>query len=286
MPTAIELPGTLSLTQTAITDVGNTMNVVIISAVSEVARSSVQPQSTSFSYYIQSNYDINSSISYNASSATDGTDDAYSMTAISVTDQTAVNPSFILPSVTGVAVSAGLVDAQIVAGTSIGTFPVTITFAVSTAGIMTSSIAITGSDVVATATEDSTKAQIVYWSGINATAPSATANDADVLTSNLTSTQLETKYSSELTTINNQYNNQNMIASWNISFPAIGANTNNQLSQWARYLGLDGSTNFFSSGDMLVTDTAYSYSVSVNNYLNTATTIITPTSVFGVLVQT
>jgi len=285
MPTAIELPGTLSLTQTAITDVGNTMNVVINSAVSEIARSSVQPQPTSFSYYIQSNYDINSSISYNASSATDGTDDAYSMTAIIVTDQTAVNPSFILPSVTGIGVSAGLVDAQ-TTGTSIGTFPVTITFAVSTAGIMTSSIAITGADVVATASEDSTKAQIVYWSGINVTAPSATANDADVLTSNLTSTQLETKYSSELTTINNQYNNQNMIASWNISFPAIGTNTNNLLSQWSRYLGLNGSTNFFSTGDKLVTDTAYSYSVSVNNYLNTATEIIPTTSVFGVLVQT
>lgn len=285
MPTAIELPGTLSLTQTAITDVGNTMNVVINSAVSEIARSSVQPQPSSFSYYIQSNYDINSSISYNASSATDGTDDAYSMTAISVTDQTAASPAFILPSVTGVTVSAGLVDAQ-TTGTSIGTFPVTITFAVSTTGVMTSSIAITGSDVVATATEDSTKAQIVYWSGINATAPSAAANDADVLTSTLTSSQLETKYSSELTTINNQYNNQNMIASWTISFPAISANTNNLLSQWSRYLGLDGSTNFFSTNDMLVTGTAYSYGVSVNNYLNTATTIITPTSVFGVLVQT
>lgn len=283
MSSGLQLPGSLSVTQSTLADIGTTMDVVVQSAVEEAARSSADG-SASFTYYIQADYNINSVISYTASSSTDGLDDAYSMSAISVNSASATNAALSLPSASSVTVSAGDVDAQNSSGTSLGNFPVVLTVSVDSNGRMTSSIAITGSDVTASASEDAAKAQVMYWSGIDTT-PTVSATTADVLSSTLTASELSTKYSSELATINAQYNGQDMVDSWTISVSAVSSSADNTLSQHARYLGKNGSTSVFSAGDKLVCATPFSYGVSINDYEGTATTIVSATNVFGVLQQ-
>lgn len=284
MSSGLQLPGSLSVTQSTLADVGTTMDVAVLSAVEEVARSSADG-SASFTYYIQADYNINGAVSYSSSSSTDNLDDAYSMSAISVNSATATNAKLSLPAASGVTVSAGEVEAKNSSGTSLGTFPVVLTVSVDSVGRMTSSIAINGSDVTATESEDATKAQVVYWSGID-TVPTVSATDADVLSSTLTASELSTQYSSELATINGQYNGEDMVDSWTISVSAVSSSASNTLSQHARYLGKNGSTSLFSAGDKLVCATPFSYGVSINNYLGNATTIVTAANVYGVLQQT
>lgn len=280
----LQLPGSLSVTQSTLADVGTSMDVVVQSAVQEAARSSADG-SASFTYYIQADYNINGAISYTASSDANGLDDAYSMSAITVNSATATNAALSLPSASSVTVSAGDIDAQNSSGTSLGNFPVVLTVSVDSIGRMTSSIAITGSDVISSTSDDAAKAQVMYWSGIDTTS-TVSATTADVLSATLNTSKLSTKYSSELATINGQYNGETMVESWTISVSAVASSSNNTLSQHARYLNKNGSTAIFASGDKLVCATPFSYGVSINDYEGNATTIVSATNVFGVLRQT
>ena len=63
------------------------------------------------------------------------------------------NAVYSLPSATGVTVEAGEVDAQDSDSLSLGKFPVTLTVNCNSAGLMTSTIALAGQDVAATAVD-------------------------------------------------------------------------------------------------------------------------------------
>lgn len=284
MSSGLQLPGSLSVTQSTLSDVGTSMDIVVQSAVAEAARSSADG-TASFTYYIQADYDINSAISYTASSPLHATDDVYSMTAISVTSAQATNPSLNLPSASSVTVSAGDIDAQTSSGHTIGNFPVVLTVSVDSNGRMTSTIGIIGSDVIATEADDPAKAQVVYWPFLGP-ADDVKGATADILSSTLTPNQLASNFFDSLAQIDAQYNGQDMVDSWTISVSAVSAAyTGNILSQHARYLGKNGSTSVFAAGDKLVCATPFSYGVSINDYVGQATTIVAATNVFGVLQQ-
>ena len=76
MSSGLALPGSLSITEATLTAVGTTMVKNVDFNVAEADRTSADGTS-SFVYYIQATYDINSQISYTASSALDAKDDAY-----------------------------------------------------------------------------------------------------------------------------------------------------------------------------------------------------------------
>ena len=149
---------------------------------------------------------------------------------------------------------------------------------------MTSTIAITGSEITASTSEDAANAQSVYWSGID-DVPIVSTSDPDNLTQTLSVSQLDQKYASEKSAINSNYNDQYMISGWTISVSAVSQRTNNTLSQHARYKNKNGSTSIFAAGEKLVCATPASYSVSIDDYSGSSTTIIGATDVYGVLRQ-
>jgi hypothetical protein len=283
MSSGLALPGSLSITEATLTAVGTTMVKNVDFNVAEADRTSADGTS-SFVYYIQATYDINSQISYTASSALDAKDDAYAMAAISIASASATSPVLSLPSASGVSVSAGLVSARDATNSnaSLGTFPVTLTVALSNQGLMTSSIAITGSDVTGTNSDDATKAQVAYWS-LDST-PTPAADTSDVLSDSVSTSDLTTEYSAQLATINGYYNNQSLISSWSISIDAITGSTNNVLAQHARYLSKAGQTAIFGAGDKVITNAAYSYAVSITDYAGSAQSVASG-DVYGVISQ-
>ena len=280
----LQIPGSLTITKASLDAVGQSLELTVSAEVVNTQRLSAAGTQQNFSYYIQSDYDINSEISYHAASSEDNKDDAYSMNGITVTNSTATNPTVSLPAATGVTVDAGLISALDVDNSALGSFPVVLTVSVSSTGRMTSSIAITGSTLTASTTEDAANAQSVYWSSID-NVPSPSSTDPDNLTKTLTVSQLDTEYASEKTAINNNYNNQDMISGWTISVSAVSQSTNNTLSQHARYKEKNGSTSIFAAGDKLVCSTPASYSVSIEDYSGSSTTIVSATDIYGVLRQ-
>lgn len=283
MSSGLALPGSLSITEATLTAVGTTMVKNVDFNVAEADRSSADG-SSSFVYYIQATYDINSNISYTASSSLDAKDDAYAMSAISIASASATSPLLSLPSASGVSVSAGLVSARdgTNSNAALGTFPVTLTVAISDQGLMTSSIAITGSDITGSNTDDATKAQVAYWS-LDST-PTPSADTSDVLSDSVSTSDLTTEYSTQLATINGYYNNQSLISSWSISIDAITSSTNNVLAQHARYLSKAGQTALFGTGDKVITNAAYEYAVSITDYAGNAQSIASG-DVYGVISQ-
>lgn len=278
------LPGNLSITKATLNAVGTSLDQTLSADVVNTARPSADGTAT-FTYYIQSDYNINGEITYHAASSDDNRDDAYSMNGITITNSTATNAIISLPAVTGRTVDAGLISALDVDDSALGTFPVVLTVAVSSTGRMTSSIAITGSTLTASTSENTANAQQVYWSGID-NVPTPASTDNDILTKTLSISQLDTKYASEKTAINNNYNNQDMISGWTISVSAVSQATNNTLSQHARYNNKNGSTSIFAAGEKLVCSTPASYSVSIQDYTGSSTTIVSATDIYGVLKQT
>jgi hypothetical protein len=283
MSSGLALPGSLSITEATLTAVGTTMVKNVDFNVAEADRSSADG-SSSFVYYIQATYDINANISYTASSSLDAKDDAYAMSAISIASASATSPLLSLPSASGVSVSAGLVSARdgTNSNAALGTFPVTLTVAISDQGLMTSSIAITGSDITGSNTDDATKAQVAYWS-LDST-PTPSADTSDVLSDSVSTSDLTTEYSTQLATINGYYNNQSLISSWSISIDAITGSTNNVLAQHARYLNKAGQTALFGTGDKVITNAAYEYAVSITDYAGSAQSIASG-DVYGVISQ-
>lgn len=277
----LQLPGSLALSVQPLAAVGSSLDTTVKYVIEALERTKADG-SASFTNFIEAQLDLNSRISYLASSTGKNVDDAYSLTAIEVTKANAKNALYSLPSAAGVTVEAGEVDAQDPLSASLGKFPVTLTVNCNANGLMTSAIALAGQDVAATAAEVHNEAQKAYWSGPQAK-PDVAADDSDLLTTKLTSAQLSTFYSAELLAINNQYNNVEMVKDWTISVAAIASSTDNVLAQHARFLDKKGDTAIFGVGHKMVASVPFSYGVAIDDYLGNATTIVNPANVFGVL---
>ena len=261
-------------------------NVTMFDTV-EVERSKVDG-STSFTNYIETYFNLNEQISYTTDATIDDAtiDDAYALNEINVYSSSGITPNLFLPDASNISVDVGEIDTTDQNTTSIGKFFVKLSVSCSHQGIMSTEIAISGqdgNDYVSTNVYDNPNlAQKAYWPDVQS-APVIDANSADILNTKITVNELTTLYNTELTNINNQYNNQNMVMSWTIKIDAILASTDNTLSKHARFIGKGGRTDIFEEGDKMMASTPFLYGVSIIDYLGNATTIITPTNVYGVL---
>ena len=281
--TGLSVPGTLTVTQTSLQAIGSSLDKDIKYAVAAVDRTKVDG-SVSFTHFIKASYDLNSLVTYYTTSNDHDLDDAYSFAGLTVNSNSASDIELSLPSASAVAIKAGEIDAQDPNNNSLGKFPVTLLISCNDQGDVTSSIGIGGADITpgAELLDDAHKSQIVYWPPVQNN-PGVNADDADILNTKITSGQLSSYYASQLTNINNLYNGNNVISSWSITINPITASSSNILAQHARFLGVIGNNNIFNLDDKIVCATPFSYSVSVNDYLDDTTIIVPSTNVFGVI---
>ena len=236
----------------------------------------------SFTNFIETQLDINKKISYIASATGKNADDAYALEDINITMNDSVNPNYSLPSTIDVVVEAGSIEAVDPESDLLGIFPVKLRVSCNENGIMETDIAICGQDVPAEAIDNPNQAQKVYWVG-SQLKPSVAPDDADILNTRITSTELTATYANKLNLINSQYNNQSMINSWTIKINAITSSTDNVLAQHARFLEKKGNTQVFSENQKIVASQPFLYGISISDYLGKDTVIIQPTNVFGVV---
>jgi len=276
------LTGAFSLTQVSPDPVGTDMVKTVTSSVATADRPGTAV-TQAFTYYIEVDYDINGKVLYQNSSV-DNTDDAYGLTGFTVTNITHPNPRLSLPSATGVDVPAGLVSATAGSGLSgSGQFPVTLTVNLSSTGLMTSQCLISGSSVTASVSEDPTKAQIVHWPTIDGT-PNVTATTADKLSDVITASELNSEYEATRNTINDNYNNQNMLSAWSITIDSITQETNNSLSKYAQDRSKAGQAAIFDAGQKIVCSVTQAYNVSIDDYEGNSVPIASGT-IYGVISQ-
>ena len=283
----LRVPGSLNVSLKEVLGVGiysleqNLLYNVLMYDTVEHPRSKANG-SFGYTHYIETEYDLNSKISYQPSSSEYNKDDAYGLEAISISSTNSVNEVFSLPSASNILVNAGLINAQDPDAQSLGNFPVVLNISCGANGVMTSSISITGQDVYSNGIENYEKSQKVYWP-VKESAPTIDVDSADILRTKITSSELANSYSTQLQAINNQYNNKQMINSWSISISEITSSTNNVLSQHARYLEKNGNPNVFDDGEKMVAATPFSYEIIVDDYLDNSTTIVSAANVYGVI---
>ena len=286
MSSGLKLPGSFSTFSVAsLTDVGSGLVDTVTTTVTEVTRTAAT-DSQAFTYYIRADYNINNNISYQPSSETDGSDDAWGMSAIAITKDNASNASVVLPSGTK-SIDAGLITIKEgdASSSTAGTFAATLVLALSQAGLLTvTSLSITGSDVTVSEAENNLLAQLIHINLPGSSAADVTANSADVLSDTVTASEVTTAYSSQISTIEGYYNNVTVLTDWAISISAVTSSTNNALAQHARNLTRT-SAAVFAENALVVASTPSTYTVAVNDYAGTSQQIATG-HVYGVVRQT
>ena len=283
----LRVPGSLNVSLKEMLGVGiysmeqNLLFNVLMYDVATIPRTKADG-SRNYTNYIETEYNLNSKISYTPSASENNKDDSYGLDSITITKENSVNSKYLLPSASNILVDAGEIDAQDLSYNSLGKFPVTLTISCNNQGLMTSNISISGQDVNSSIADNPNLAQKVYWP-VKDNKPNIVTDDSDILSSKITSSELTAIYSSQLDLINNNYNNKQMIKTWTININKIESSSSNILSQHARYIGKAGSTQIFNEGDKMVAATPFSYGITISDYLNNDTTIISPSNVYGVI---
>ena len=286
MPSCLQLPGSLSVTQQSLNAVGDSLDTYVEMLVVETLRNKAT-DAGSYTYYIEAFGDLNSLITYTPADPSFNLDDAYAFAGISKTNDPSAN--YFLPEVSLVNVQAGLIDASNSTLTPSaapgGTFPVTLTLAVSSNGLMTGSIVISGANVTCGVVDNNMLAQIAYWDVSGVTVPNPGPNTADILDATVTATMLTSNFAVELATILGYYNNQTLIDSWTVALSAVASSTDNALSRHARNIGNTGSSAVFAQGARVMAVTPFSYHVEILDYLGQSITIVPAANVYGLVTQ-
>lgn len=112
------------------------------------------------------------------------------------------------------------------------------------------------------------------------------ADTRDTLFFDLSDNMLNTNgaLSTKLSAVNSLYNNTNMISSFSIAFDAVTASDHSVIAKHARAVGWDltNSGVYFSNGDKIVTDTAYSLSLTMRNGLDQEVVLFWTVPIYGV----
>lgn len=279
----LRLPGALSVIQANLQSVGSSLDVNIKYQVQATDRSKADG-STSFTHFIQTDYNLNSLVNYFPSDTNFDKDDAYSLRGLTINSNESNGTILSLPAASLVPVKAGEIDAQDQSGNSLGKFPVNLYITCNDQGIISSTISISGNDITPgnELLDDAHKSQVVYWPPFH-DRPTVEPDDADVLNTKITSSQITNYYLSTLNTINNMYDGESLIASWSISLSPITQSTSNILAQHARFINKRGNEAIFSENDKIVVATPFSYSVSIEDYLGDNTVIVPNANIFGVI---
>jgi len=283
MPSCLQLAGSLSVTQMSLNPVGDSLDTFVEMLVVDMSRN-VATDAGSYVYYIDTLGDLNGAITYTAAASGNFNDDAYAFSGLSKSDDASAN--VFLPQINDVNVPAGLIDANNVPrGTLAGTFPVALTIAVSSIGMMTASILISGADVNSTVIDSNLKAQVAYWDVSGVALPTPTPTSADVLDATVSATQLTGHFSSELATVLAYYNQKQLIESWTIALSAIASSNDNTLAKHARNIGNTGTSSVFAQGAKVMATTPFSYHVEILDYLGSSVSIVSAANVFGLITQ-
>jgi hypothetical protein len=286
MPSCFQLPGSLSVTQQSLNAVGDSLDVTVEMLVVEANRYASTDAGT-YTYYIQTTGDLNGLITYTPADASYNLDDAYAFAGFSKSNDASAN--IFLPEVSLVSVAAGLIDASnstlhpsAAAG---GSFPVTLTLAVSSVGLMTGSITISGADVTCGVVDSNLLAQVAYWDISGVSVPTVVANTADILDATVSASMLTYNFSSQLATILAYYNHMQMIESWTIALAPVAKATDNTLSRYARNIGNAGNSQVFAAGAKVMAITPFSYHVEILDHLGESITIVPAANVYGLVAQ-
>ena len=278
----LKLGGSLSVTKSALRDVGDLLDTSVQFELVTHDRDTVY-SNESYAFYIQIDYDMNSLITYTPSNTENSLDDAYAFAGLNRSNLNADNIVLSLPTRDNLTIEAGLIDALDLNNESRGTFPVTLTLSVNNQGVLASSIAISGSDALANVVDSNLLAQVAYWPINSAVAPSVNADTADNLSQPVSASEMSTHFASQLETINKYYNGVNLIESWVLTLDAIPSSTSNQLSNFARSSGNPGSSAVFVDGNKVVAQNQFDYEIRVNDYAGVERVVVPTEKVFGVV---
>jgi len=280
----LQLSGSLTVTKSLVNDVGELLKDKQVQFELVTAERETNYLAGSFAFYIQVADDMNNRIQYFPSELGSGNDDAYSFSGLNVNNTNAKFPELHLPAHENKLIEAGVIDAVDRDGNSRGLFPVSLTLSVSDQGVLSSSIAISGSDAQANVVDSNLLAQVAYWPINGAEAPVVDSNTADNLTQPVSAGEMTSHFSAQLSTINNFYNGVNLIQSWELNLTSIAQSTTNEIANYARASGNTGSKDVFNIGEKIVARDPQPYEIKIKDYKGIEHVVVSE-NVYGVVVH-
>lgn len=335
--TAVELPGTMSLTKTTLT-AASAANVQAAAPTSDLSlnyektnRISYDATVSNINYYIQVDADINELIFYKNRNETGGGtnavtdssgDDIWGMYGLTIasTDSPAPtnvvknlptfsNKDVLVKNVSLYAVDdgshnnfsynkllngsyTGAVDVTSTGRFFENAFNITMKLGSNTNGIINSVSTLyynhsTFNELRFSAVEELRFAQIIgfdYDTAYSYTNP--TAETRDTLYFDISDSMLNSNatLSTKLTAVTNIYKDTDILTGWSIAFTAISASDTSVIAKHARSKSWNVNNNgtYFANGDKIVTDTAYSLTLTINDGLNQSVTLLSNQPVYGV----
>lgn len=280
----LQLTGSLTVAKSLLNDVGELLKDKEVQFELVTAERETDYVAGSFAFYIQVADDMNARIQYFPSELGSGNDDAYSFSGLNVNNTNAISPELHLPAHENKLIEAGVIDAIDRDGNSRGLFPVTLTLSVSDQGVLSSSIAISGSDATANVVDSNLLAQVAYWPINGAEAPVVDSNTADNLNQPVSAGEMTSHFSAQLSTINNFYNGVNLIQSWELNLSSISQSTTNEIANYARASGNTGSKDVFNIGEKIVAKDPQPYEIKIKDYKGIDHVVVSE-NVYGVVVH-
>lgn len=259
-----------------------------------------------YEFFIKALCDLNSHIDYLGNETGNTKDDAYAFRTVTVSSTDVPNPfvEMNLPVISDFHVNAGMIEADndtlIGAARNLGSFPIRLTFGLSSQGILSASINVqpavdVNGNVITTITgylaDSSLLAQVAYWD-INSYVPSAhkpTPTQQDTLSKILISSELESQFRGALDAVVELYSGSVIVSSWTMTLDNLATSNNNALAQYARDHSNPssvGSTNVFDAGELVMAATPFSYAVTIKDYQDNVKTICAAQNVYALFQQT
>ena len=317
---ALELPGSFSLSAAAPSLTATDATVYLLEE--RKTRSSAVGSANVPDHFIKVVKNLNASVSYHQSNtgAAAGTDDSWSLAALSANStDAAADATLLLPTPTGsttfqvgrIQIDTSDLDSTLSASAAQqAAFKVMMTANINNQGVLSASCevqrAASATDTTLAIADEAGHAQYLYFDdardGANDTfsqKPSAAwqSGDADdvedKLSQNLSNSAVETAYATAIASTTGSINSQNVISSWSLGISAVAADPDSSLTQHARArVGASAnpeSTTIFSAGDKLIAASGgsaigASYSVVIQDFNSTNQTIVSGT-VFGFFEQ-
>ncbi len=316
---ALELPGSFALSAAAPSLTKTDANVYLLEE--RKTRSSAVGSANVPSHYIKVTKNLNSSVSYHQSNtgAAAGTDDSWSLAALSATSANdSSDATLLLPTpsssstfqVGKIQIDTSDLDSTLSASQAQqAAFKVMMTANINNQGVLSASCEVqranSATDTTLAVADEAGHAQYLYFDDSstgandtftqkNASWASGDADDVeDKLSQNLSNSQVESAYETAIKASKDSINAENVIESWSLGIAAVSADPESSLTQHARArVGASANpetVSIFSAGDKLIAASSgsaigASYSVVISDFNNTSQTIVSGT-VYGFFEQ-
>lgn len=179
-------------------------------------------------------------------------------------------------------INTGIIKAKDNNDKILGTFSTNLLISIDKNGLCNSQINIDGNDITANIDENPHLSQAIFWPD-EVIIP--TSNDSDILQSTLNVSKIKKILKNEIESIENLYNNKNMIKLWNMTLESINENKSlNILDQYSR----DYSRKYphiFNEGEFIILKTKYNYQVNIEDLDGINHNIINSTPIMAIIVQ-